>query len=1009
MNRVSGTIAAACLLALAVGVQAQAETRWAAYYADRAPLAQLDSYQLLVFDSDAHPPLRPLAQKGKTLLGYISLGEVENHRSYYAAVRNEGILLQENQNWKGSFFVDVRDPRWSKRVLDELVPQILGRGFAGIFLDTLDNPPHLEQTDPKKYKGMSEAAANLVGAIRTRYPAIKIMMNRGYDLLPRVEQHIDYVLGESVFADYDFETKTYRLVPASLYRQQVDILKAAQRRRAALEIFTLDYWNPADRQGIARIYAEQRRNGFSPYVATVDLDRIVPEPRVVAAGPPVPRTILVLYDGEYDKETRFLPAHQLAEMPLNHLGLVVRYHDINTALPNPREMTDVRGILTWFRNDSMADPLRFLSWAESAIDAGKKFVVMGDISATRDRNRNPTPEEALDRFWAKLGLQGDNTWTTITYDWSIGYKNSQMVEFERKFGGILPPFPALNKIDPRLRSYLTLRRGDDPETDTHLITIGPNGGHVAAGYIHFSTTEDAHRRQWFVNPFEFFREVFTTDELPKPDTTTISGRRIFYSHLDGDGWRNVSEIARYKKERVIAADVIYREVLRAFPDLPMTVAPIAGDIDPEWHGTDQSLAVAKSMLALPNVEAGSHTYGHPLDWQYFAGHHPAAEPAPPVTFYERVMRWLGLESTSQVQADAPPENARPPADAVVTGRKRNRRYAEPRTYDDKPYSLDLEIRDSIEWINTILPAGKQVRLLQWSGDTTPAEAAIAATRQAGVRNMNGGDTRFDPEFASYGWVAPLGRQVGNQRQVYASNSNENTYTDLWTDRFFGFKYLVETLKNTESPMRVKPHNIYFHMYSGEKLPSLLAVLDNYRYAQSQELAPITASTYASIVDGFHSLRLIPLEPNRWRIENRDGLQTVRFDRASDLSVDFSRSSGILGQRLYQNCLYVTLDSMDPAPVLALGRTPATGPYLSHSRWLISDLRINDRSFLFTAHGFGSGEAVWKVAPGRSFIIEVTMKDGTYWQQRRTSDENGMLELDLGPATQYPVSVRVWES
>jgi hypothetical protein len=299
-------------------------------------------------------------------------------------------------------------------------------------------------------------------------------------------------------------------------------------------------------------------------------------------------------------------------------------------------------------------------------------------------------------------------------------------------------------------------------------------------------------------------------------------------------------------------------------------------------------------------------------------------------------------------------------------------------------------------------------VLQWSGDTTPSEAAVAATRQAGVRNLNGGDTRFDPEFHSYGWVAPLGRQVGAQRQVYASNSNENTYTDLWTDRIFGFKYLVETHKNTESPIRVKPHNIYYHMYSGEKLPSLLAVLDNYRYAQTQELAPITASTYAAIVDGFHSASFHLLEPGRWRIENRDGLQTIRFDRAADLSVDFSRSSGVLGQRLYQNSLYVTLDVADPAPVLALSRTPAPGPYLSHSRWLISELRVNDGSFTFKAQGFGAGEAVWKVTPGRTFLMEVTMKDGTLWQQRRRSDQNGMLQLNLGPSTADPVVVRVWK-
>lgn len=268
------------LVVLATGaVDAGAQTRWAVYYAQAAPAAAFDPFRLIVFDSDAHPDLVPLARSGKTLLGYLSLGEVEDYRSYYRAVRAEGILLQENQNWQGSFFVDARDARWKRRVLDDLVPKILAGGFDGVFLDTLDNPPHLERTDPVKYRGMTGAAADLVRSIRHRYPRIRIMVNRGYELLPSVERDIDFVLGESVFADYDFAAKSYRMVPRELYQEQVRILKAAKGRQPALEVFTLDYWNPGDPAGIARIYTEQRRNGFSPYVATVELDRVIPEPR----------------------------------------------------------------------------------------------------------------------------------------------------------------------------------------------------------------------------------------------------------------------------------------------------------------------------------------------------------------------------------------------------------------------------------------------------------------------------------------------------------------------------------------------------------------------------------------------------------------------------------------------------------------------------------------------------------------------------------------------------------
>ncbi len=253
---------------------------WAVYYAADLPPTAFYGYDLLVFESDRHPPLEPLVDRGKKVLGYLSLGEVNENRPYFAEVKNEGLLLNENQNWKASYFVDVRDMRWTRRVIDELVPAILRRGFQGIFIDTLDNPGHLERTDPKAYAGMADAGARLVRTLRRNFPRMTIVLNRGYDILPAVERDIDMVLGESVYADYDFATKTYARVDEPTYRQQVEILQAAARRQPKLKVLTLDYWNPNDAAGIAEIYRIQTANGFSPYVATVELDRLVPGPKV---------------------------------------------------------------------------------------------------------------------------------------------------------------------------------------------------------------------------------------------------------------------------------------------------------------------------------------------------------------------------------------------------------------------------------------------------------------------------------------------------------------------------------------------------------------------------------------------------------------------------------------------------------------------------------------------------------------------------------------------------------
>lgn len=279
----AGAVAAGAAAALAGGArraaaQPAALERWAVVYTAKVEPAAFRDYSLVVLDSKEHPPLRLLIEQGKTVLGYISLGEVEQFRPWYKQVEAEGILLDRNPHWPESRYVDVRDPRWTRRVVEELVPRILLRGFHGLFLDTLDNPPDLERRDAQRFKGMTEAAASLVKALRRHFPRIPIMMNRAYEILPTVEGEITSVLGESVFADFDFEAKRYRLVEAALYRRQVEMLQAARSRRPGLKIYTLDYWEPDDRAGLARIYAEQRRNGFIPYVSVLKLDRIVPEP-----------------------------------------------------------------------------------------------------------------------------------------------------------------------------------------------------------------------------------------------------------------------------------------------------------------------------------------------------------------------------------------------------------------------------------------------------------------------------------------------------------------------------------------------------------------------------------------------------------------------------------------------------------------------------------------------------------------------------------------------------------
>jgi len=722
------------------------------------------------------------------------------------------------------------------------------------------------------------------------------------------------------------------------------------------------------------------------------------------APAPLPRTILAMYNGAQYPELRDTRIHRLLEMPLNHLGFLVRYHDLRTTLPTPDEMKDVRGIVTWFKTDSMPHPVEFLEWGARAIDSGKRFVIIGELSVSRDDQGHRTPPAVINSFLSKMGLRIED-WTAVTYNQHVVYQDPAMIGFERPLPAVLPAFDRIRILDPRVQSHLTIRQNNDRATDAQLVLTGPFGGWVGSGYTHFASDRQD-QLAWYINPFEFLRLAFGADDLPKPDTTTLSGRRIYYSQIDGDGWRNLTEVTSYAREKLSSAAVVFKEAIEPFPDLPVTVGPIAGDLDPDWFGTRDAIALAQQMLSLPWVEAGSHTYSHPLDWETLYQTNPAAAPASgriglrvsglfdaaPWTAINRALERYSKQETNEDTS------------SVTRGHSRTRSYT---LY---PFDPDREIGGSVSFLNSLLPPGKHVAIMQWSGTTMVPESVLRATARAGLRNINGGDTRLDPEFNSYAWVAPLSRQVGTMRQVYSSDSNENIYTNSWNERYFGFRYLPETLRRTESPMRIKPFNLYYHMYSGEKQPGIDAITGNLKYARSQDLAPITASKYAAVVDGFHSTQLAELGPRRWRIDNRDGLDTIRFDHADADEVDWAASAGVVGERHFQGSLYVALDSADRAPVIALaptGKIPSvTRPYLVQSRWMVSKLCSGTARFEFESQGFGAGEMEWKSSPDAQYDVLVSRGTRLVENIHAAADRSGSLRFTIGTPAISPLAVRV---
>ncbi|MBI3637998.1 MAG: hypothetical protein HY216_17520 [Candidatus Rokubacteria bacterium] len=686
----------------------------------------------------------------------------------------------------------------------------------------------------------------------------------------------------------------------------------------------------------------------------------------------IPRRVLALYksfetyravEGARPKTATLNEIHQWAQMPLNWLGLMVDYHDVARGLPDETTMARYAGVVTWYQTDEMDEPLRYARWLGAQAAAGRRVVILGTLGALRERGRTtPVPLAALSAALRPLPLtfKGD-----VTADPSLIVVRAKdaIMEFERTLPPALPNY--LHVTAGGAETHLRLARRDRPDSDSDVVVTGAWGGFAADNYVRFqasvpyarpadaatgvdTTTTGAQGvtvSRWWIDPFAFFERALGVADWPRADVTTLNGRRLLYCHVDGDGMRNVSEVRR----GAFSGEVLLDEILKRYR-LPMTVSVVAAEVDPALLGSARTLGLARAIFALPHVEAASHSFSHPLDWE-----------------------------------------------------RRTRSFDLP----GHPYSVETETAGSIRYIEgTLLPPGKRVRVFQWSGSTNVSESALAALARLNVPNINGGDTMYDRQWPTYTRVAPLMRQVGRYWQVYTSASNENLYTNLWRGPFYGFRYVRETFRNTGAPRRVAPVNIYYHFYSAERAAALHALSEVYDWARAERLAPVYTSEYLAMVDGFRTARLARTGDG-WRVFDHGALRTVRFDGAAAArGIDLARSRGVLGFARHEGALYVHLAGPGDALIVpGAGRAAdqgRDGPYLASASHAVSDWRREGGRLVFRLAGVGPKSVdVGGLPPGRDVTLQLTDARGPRTVTARAAAD-GVVSVAAGDAD--PVSL-----
>jgi peptidoglycan/xylan/chitin deacetylase (PgdA/CDA1 family) len=603
-------------------------------------------------------------------------------------------------------------------------------------------------------------------------------------------------------------------------------------------------------------------------------------------------------------------------MVLNYHGMLPEYRSVNAGpLPGDAAMADYRGVITAFTGKGPRDPRACLGWLLRQMEAGRKLIVLGSLGVRA--GDDPDVATLHDAVYRRLGLRYEGDYTAIRSLIRYVRKDPAGMGFERP----LPPFPEVyERFAPAgegLHVFLSVERTDRPGSESAVVVTGPAGGFALLEYMRWQDPV-TFKKQWYLNPFLFFREALGLASAPAPDPTTLNGLRVAISHVDGDAF---SGISRVDDDQPRCGEVIRDRVLERF-DFPVTVSVITGEVDPAALGSEDLEELARDIFALPNVEPASHSYSHPYYWD------------PDYTGRSRYHRLHGIE---------------------IPG-----------------YTFDpaVEIDGSVDYINRELaPPDKPCRVFLWTGNCEPRASDLARCDRLGLLNMNGGDTVFDDLADSYTGVAPYYRNVEGEVQVHSGQANENILTNLWQGPFHGYRSIVTTMERTGFPRRVAPIDIYYHFYSAEYPASLQALQDVYTWVLEQETARLFTSQYLEMVRGYLDADLYEVGPARWEVRDYGACTTVRFEDPSR-KVDLERSENVLGWVREPQGLYVSLVPGRERAVVQLASD--AGPPVPHVRKAggrVERFEREEDRLLLQYRGYGRGMIqIGGLEPGRIHTV-----------------------------------------
>jgi hypothetical protein len=699
---------------------------------------------------------------------------------------------------------------------------------------------------------------------------------------------------------------------------------------------------------------------------------------------PYKRKILAFYQPSADEKPTQNQTFLSAHMILEHLGLIVNYHNLDDPnLPSMEEMKDYQGILLWPAEDSIPEARAFDTWLRENVAQGRRLVLMGDYQIRERRTLSLINPQGL---YAVMGLHYDPLGNAPLISSVKGLSSFQRSaprdpKVLKQTPGVMEFEHPIDFNDKDLKGNWHLVRSLWPESEVHLtvsqaqgvsdiVVITKTGGAAVGPFAIFDKEDDRKLRvesaavnkddvkvkaddvggsPWRLDPFWFFAKAFDVEDRPRPDITTLNGSRIYYSHIDGDAFHGISRIDMSS----LNGEMMYKRVLRDLP-LPVTVSYVTKDIETRLNDRySRELDAAQEIFKLSNIEAATHTFSHPFDWRK-GDLNLSSDPNKP---YELVRRDVDLEK---------------------------------------------EIRHSVDFVDKLCPPDKRCEILLWSGRCNPPPKAIKLLRDLGLPNMNGAESTLDKKFPHIAGLLPIYGDIDDETQYHVSAAGDFYYTQSWTGDYDGMKNLPDYFNRTESPRRLRCLNVYYHFYLAEREPGITGLEVAYADVIRRSPAPMFASEYTQVLRDALETKIGVDGSGRYWMKNTGNARTIRMDKEPRFP-DFTNSKGIIGFNRVNGDLYLHLDGTGET-LLALTDAAPAGPYLERFTQRANNWRVQADGVSFEAEGQGPVHlSIRNLDVSSPYRIETDLEEATV-----RTDEQGTLVWTSrfdGYGEKHPIRIR----